>query len=184
MRAPDVLAAMKASLVASGAPESELLIIPPRPRTPSDRYHETWTPSDPLDAVYWDLREFFRRGQRERLRKCPVCHRYFVQVTARGQTYCDGPCRLKANLTRPTRTAEYKRRHYNKLVREDLQKVRQAKDHLREIGATALDLSWVLETAGISSRRWTSLRQWEIEQYGKPQVTDITRRARPLARSG
>jgi hypothetical protein len=161
----------------------ELPLDPPPPVTPPDRYHETWTASHPLAAIYWDLREFFQRSQPERLRKCPVCQRFFVQVTKRVQTYCDTPCRLKANLTRRERNAEYRRRYEEQRIRRDLRKVQTAKDSLGQTSERELQLSWVLQEADISKRRWTTLRQWEIAQYGKPQVTDLTRRVRPLARS-
>jgi hypothetical protein len=112
--------------------------------------------------VSWDLREFLLREQPNRLRNCPVCQYYFVQGTAQVQTYCDTPCRLKANPTRRARNAEYQQRLQEKRIRDDLQKVRRAKDQLWKSGIPALDLSWGLETAGISLCRWTTLRQWEI----------------------
>jgi hypothetical protein len=185
LKRPAQRAAMRDRLAAIwGVPVSELPMDQPPPVAPQARYREVLSSGDPLDAVYWDLREFLLRDQGDRLRKCPVCKRYFVQVTARVRTYCDTPCRLTASPTRRARNAEYQQQYQERRIRDDLQKVRRAKDELWKTGVAALKLSWVLETAGISSRRWTSLRQWEIGQYEKPQVTDLTRRERPLARSG
>jgi Family of unknown function (DUF6076) len=174
MKAAARRAAMRDRLAAKwGVPESELPIVPPPPRTPPPRYHEKWTPTDPLDGFYWDLREFLRRGQPERLQKCPVCQRYFVQVTARSQTYCDTPCRLKGNATQRERNAAYVRRHREKQIRADLSKVREAKVQLRAVGAKELELKWVLEEAGITKRRYNTLRQWEQKRYGKPRATAL-----------
>lgn len=173
---PAMVAAVRSRLVAQGVPESELPLVTLTPRRPPDRYHETWTPQDPLDALYWDLREFLRRGKPERLHRCPTCGRYFVQMTARTQTYCDAPCRIKANPTRRAHNAEYQRRHREGKIRDDLRKVRAAKGRLRTAGVETLKLEWVLEEAGVTKRRWTSLRKWETTQYGEPRATDLTKR--------
>jgi hypothetical protein len=156
-----------------GGAASELPNVQLLPRTPPPRYHEKWTSTDPLDWFYWDLREFLRRGQPERLQKCPVCQRYFVQVTARSQTYCDTPCRLKGNATAREQNATYVRRHREKQIRADLNKLREAQARLRAEGEKELELTWVLEEAGITKRRYNTLRQWEQHRYGKPRATGL-----------
>jgi hypothetical protein len=110
VRAPARRAAMRDHLAAKwGVPESELSIIPPPLRPLPDRYHETYTSQNPLNWVYWNLREFLRRGQLERLRKCQVCQRYFVQKTVRAQTYCQTQCRLKADITKEQNAANQRK---------------------------------------------------------------------------
>ena len=49
------------------------------------------------------------------------------------------------------------------------------KARLRAEGRTDLDLQSVIEEAGISGRRWISLRRWEEKEYGRPRTTDLTR---------
>lgn len=138
------------------------------------RYEEVIRAQDPLDGIYGELREYLRRGGESRLKKCPVCSRYFVQATARAQTYCETSCQLKGNPTRQARNAAYQRQHRArdraKRIRADLTKVREAKSRLGQDPR----LESVLEEAGIGQRRWTTLRQWEINQYGKSRVTDLT----------
>jgi hypothetical protein len=172
------LAAMRDRLAAKwGVLESELPIAPPPPRTPPPRYHEKWTPTDPLAGFYWDLREFLRRGQPERLQKCPVCQHYFVRVTARPQTYCGTPCRLKANHTkeRQEQNARYQREHRRvvrkRAIENDLKRVREAKRRLRDGNLQELDLTLVLDESGITERRWNTLQRWEVTNNVKHRVT-------------
>jgi hypothetical protein len=150
---------------------------------PPLRYQEYLTPSDPLDGFYWEVREFLRAGGSERLQRCLVCQRYFVQVTARAQKYCDTPCRLKDNTTRKARNVLYQRDHRarqrEKEIKADLEAIRQAKARLRENGAGEFELSWILEQAELSKRRWTRARQWEIQRYGKAWQTDLAKSAGP-----
>jgi hypothetical protein len=178
MNTPASWAAMLDRLAAKwSVSKSELLIVRPPPRTPPPRYHETWPPSDPLDGVYWDLREFLRRGQPERWQKCPVCQRYFVQVTARSQTYCDPPCRHKGNATQRERNAAYQREYralcHKRKIKVLVDQVEEAKKRRRDIGVRELELTWVLQEAGIGKRQWDMLRRWEIEYHGKPRVTAL-----------
>jgi hypothetical protein len=156
-----------------GVAVSGLPIVPPPPRTPPSRYHEKWTSTDPLDWFYWDLWKFLRHGQPERLQKCPVCQRYFIQVTAQSQAYCDTPCRLKGDATTREQNARNVQRHREKQIRADLNKVREAKARLRAEGEKEFEFTWVLEEAGITKRRYNALRQWEQQQYGKPRATAL-----------
>jgi hypothetical protein len=149
--------------------QGRTLFEPPPQRTPLPRYFEVMTPQDPLDGLYWELREFLRRGQPERLHQCPACGRYFVQATARAQTYCGTTCRLKANPTRREKNPEYVKRHREGKVREELQRVREAKKTLG-----SYTLADILKATGISKRRWNTLQKWEVEQYRRPRVTDLT----------
>jgi hypothetical protein len=134
---------------------------------------------DPLDGLYWQLREFLRLGGEQRLRKCPVCKHFFIQSTARPATYCDRKCCLNSNPSRRQADAEYHRRYRKKrrekLIQEELEKVQQAKAGLRASGEEYLALGWVLNEAKIDKKRWNSLRRWEEEHYGKPRITDLTR---------
>jgi hypothetical protein len=152
------------------------------PVAPPLRYREYLTPSDPLDGFDWELREFLRAGGSERLQRCLVCQRYFVQVTTRAQKYCDTPCRLKDNPTRKARNVLYQRdyraRQREKEIKADLAAIRQAKAQIRENDAGEFDLSWVLEQAELSKRRWTRAQRWEIQRYGKARETDLTKPAR------
>jgi hypothetical protein len=149
---------------------------------PPSRYHESQLPMDPLDGLYWELREFLRAGGADRLQRCPVCERYFVQVTARAQTYCDTPCRLKDSATRKAHNTRYQQefraRQREVEIKADLNAIGKAKAQLWKEGADELDLSLVLEKAGLSKRRWTRARQWEIQRYGKTRATDLTKPAR------
>jgi hypothetical protein len=82
-------------------------------------------------ASYWSLGKFLRLGGEQRLRKCPVCLRYFIQPTARLQTHCGDACRLKSDPNRREANAEYQRRHRGTLremlIQKDLKKVKEAK---------------------------------------------------------
>jgi hypothetical protein len=156
--------AFRQTLLAKGIPLREQLLQ----RTPLSRYFESMTPQDPLDSFYWDLREFLRRGQPRRLQQCPACGRYFVQVTARAQTYCGTWCRLKANPTRSEKNPEYVKRHREGKIRDDLQRIREAKNKLGRSNLTD-----ILDVTGIGKRRWNSLQKWEMEQYGHPKVTAL-----------
>ena len=148
------------------------LAAPPRRRTPLPRYSEMRTLQDPLDGVYWDLREFLRQHQPKRLQQCPACERYFVQATARAQLYCGTPCRLKANPTRRAKNPEYVKRHREGKIREDLHRIGEAKKTLR-----SCTLTDILQATGISRRRWNTLQKWEVEQYGHPKDTALMEEA-------
>jgi Family of unknown function (DUF6076) len=146
--------------------------------TPPSRYHEFLIPADPLDGLYWELREFLRAGGGERLQQCPVCQRYFVLATARSQQYCATACRLKDNATRKAHNARYQQefraRQREVEIKADLHAIGEAKAQLLKVGKDEPNLSWVLEEAGLSKRRWTRARQWEIQRYGKPRATELT----------
>ena len=138
-------------------------------------YYEGVSARDPLDGLYQELQEFLRLGGEGRLRNCPGCHRYFVQATARPQIYCLRECRLKGDPSRREANAGYQREHRKKQIRQDLKKVKEAKARLRAQGKKILALGWVLDEAKISSRRWISLGQYEVEHYGRTRDTDLTR---------
>ena len=144
------------------------LAAPPQPRTPLPRYSEMRTPQDPLDGVYWDLREFLQQHQPKHLQRCPACRQFFVQATARDQTYCGTTCRLKANPTRRAKNSEYVKRHREGKIRADLQRIREAKKTLGSCTGTD-----ILNATGINKRRWNTLQKWEVEQYGHPKVTAL-----------
>jgi hypothetical protein len=138
-------------------------------------YFERLRVHDPLDGLYWELQGFLRLGGEQRLRKCRVCQRHFVQSTSRPQTYCAPACRLEGDPNRREANQEYQRRHRERGIRKDLNAVKEAKARLRAQGETDLALRSVLEAAHLSSRRWTSLRQWEEKHHGRPRVTDLTK---------
>jgi hypothetical protein len=69
-------------------------IFPSHRSGPSLQPNEYIRLQDPLDGIYWSLGKFLRLGGEQRLRKCPVCQRYFIQPTARPQTHCTDACRL------------------------------------------------------------------------------------------
>jgi hypothetical protein len=169
-RTSALIATMRARCVATGVPESELPTVALALRKPPDRYFESWTPRDPLDPIYWNLREFSRRGQLWRLLRCPVCQHYFIQGTRREQRYCAPSCRRQAYPTPPQKNAEYQRQRRRARVEQDLGKIRQAK---KALGHDERDLETVLAKAGISRRRWISLRRHETQRYGKPRATAL-----------
>jgi hypothetical protein len=138
------------------------------------KYYEYMQIEDPLDGLYWQLREFLRLGGEQRLRKCPVCEHFFIQSTARPQTYCIRKCRLNSNPSRREDNQESQRKHREKLIQEDLKRGQEAKARLRALGEEDLALEWVLEEAKINKWRWTSLRRWEEKKYGRPCITDLT----------
>jgi hypothetical protein len=115
-----------------------------RPANSSLQYYERSSIQDPLDGIYWELREFLRLGGEQRLRKCPVCERFFIQSTARPATYCDRKCRLNSDPSRREDDAEYHRRYRKKrrekLIQENLEKVQGAKARLRAPGEKHLKL--------------------------------------------
>jgi hypothetical protein len=127
-RTSTLIATVRARCVAAGVPESELPTVALAPRKPPDRYFESWTPRDPLDPIYWNLREFFRHGQLWRLHRCPVGQRYFVQGTRREQWYCAPSSGVKR--TPPQKNAEYQRQRREARIEQDLGKIRQAKKAL------------------------------------------------------
>jgi hypothetical protein len=101
-----------------------------------------------------------------------------VQRTARIQTYCSTPCRLKANPTRRTQNAAYQHRHRatlrEKQIKADLKRVGEIKQaFITEISESPM-VEDVLERLHIGRRRWNKLVNWEIEQYGHPRDTDLT----------
>ena len=49
------------------------------------------------------------------------------------------------------------------------------KMELRAMGEKALKESWVLETAEIHPRCWTTLKRWELQRYGEQRITDLSR---------
>jgi hypothetical protein len=144
------------------------------------QYSEYMQIHDPLDGLYWQLREFLRLGGEQRLRKCPVCKHFFIQATARPATYCNRKCRLNSNPSRREADADYHRRYRKKrrekLIQENLEKVQEAKARLQALGEKHLALGWVLSEADVDQKRWNSLRRYEVEHYGECRVTDLTRR--------
>jgi hypothetical protein len=174
-------------------------ILPSYRSDPSLQSYERMRIQDPLDGIYWSLGKFLRLGGEQRLRKYPVCLRYFIQPTARLQTHCGDVCRLKSDPNRREANAEYQRRHRGKLremlIQKDLKKVKEAKARLRALGEEDAELRWVLEEAKawlralgkedlalelvleeakIGKKRWTSLRRWEEKEYGTPRITDLS----------
>jgi Family of unknown function (DUF6076) len=143
------------------------------------QYYEYMQIHDPLDGLYWQLREFLRLGGEQRLRKCPVCKHFFIQATARPATYCNRKCRLNSDPSRREADADYHRRYRKKrrekLIQENLEKVQEAKARLRALGEEHLALGWVLEEAKIGKKRWNSLRRYEVEHYGESRATDLAR---------
>ena len=137
------------------------------------KYFEYLQIEDPLDGLYWQLRQFLRLGGEKRLRKCPVCQRYFIQTSARPQTYCVRTCRLNSNPKRREDNKETQRKRRERLIQEDLKRIQEAKARLRAWGE--LDLELVFEEAKINKWRWASLRRREEKEYGRPRVTDLTR---------
>src|SRR5262249_26989171 len=93
---PVVWEAMRQGLLAKGHGD---IGGPPR-RHPPSRYIQRINARDPLDGLYWELDQFLAPDGQHRLRKCPHCRRYFVQATARRQTYCKTSCQQKANPTK------------------------------------------------------------------------------------
>jgi hypothetical protein len=154
-------------------------ILPSYRSDPSLLPYERMRIQDPLDGIYWSLGKFLRLGGEQRLRKCPVCLRYFIQPAERLQTHCGDACRLKSDPNRRKANAEYQKRirgtRREMLIQKDLKKVKEAKAWLRAEGRTDLDLQSVIDKAGISGRRWISLRRWEEKEYVRPRTTDLTR---------
>jgi hypothetical protein len=154
-------------------------------------YQEYWEPQDALEAPYFQLRLLLEKGTMGDLHKCPVCDRFFLPLTARAQRFCDTPCRLKGNLRRRERNKAYQQRHRDKVKEADLRKVRAAIDAILERddretgrgGVTPIDPDWVVETAGLGSRRrFTTLMTYERERYGRPRVTDLAAAVEKAAR--
>jgi hypothetical protein len=150
-----------------------------RPANSSLQYYERSSIQDPLDGIYWELREFLRLGGEQRLRKCPVCKRFFIQSTARLATYCVRKCRLNSNPKHREDNAKYQRKRRKKLteqlIQEQLKKFQEAKARLRAEGYTELKFEWVCDEAGIGKKRLGYLRRWEEKEYGRPRITDLTR---------
>jgi len=149
---------------------------PRLPPTPSP-YLRRINAQDPLDELYWELDQFLDQDGQRRLRKCPQCGRYFVQRTARVQTYCSTPCRRKANPTERTQNATYQRRHRairrEKQIKADLKRVGEIKQAFMTEMSESPMAEDVLERLHIGRRRWNRLVNWEIAQYGHPRDTDL-----------
>jgi len=143
-------------------------------RPPLSRYNWHINAQDPLDALYWELHQFLDKEGQSRLRQCRQCERYFVQATARRQSYCMTSCQQKANTPKAQNNAEYQRQHRKRKIEKDLQKITAAKKKLRSQTATALMEEWVLEETKLTKRRFNALGNWEIKQYGHRRVTDLT----------
>jgi hypothetical protein len=131
---------------------------------------------DPLDTLYLQLRQFLLVGGDRRLRRCPVCQRYFVQRTDRAQTYCGTACGQQAYRANRPYNAE-KMRAYRARTREqrnsqDFRRVREVKKRLRDRGEP-LVLDDILHATGLSHQRWAALHRWEIKKAGKARVTAL-----------
>ncbi len=149
----------------------------PRLPPPPSPYLRRINAQDPLDELYWELDQFLDQDGQRRLRKCPQCGRYFVQRTARVQTYCSTPCRRKANPTERTQNATYQRRHRairrEKQIKADLKRVGEIKQAFMTEMSESPMAEDVLERLHIGRRRWNRLVNWEIAQYGHPRDTDL-----------
>jgi hypothetical protein len=111
---------------------------------PTDSAVEEEDPSDPppsvasygmeleiqeaLDVLYSPVAICFSNNTFNYLHKCPVCDRYFLARTARRQIYCTDRCRLKNNPIRREQNARYQSRHREKIIKQDLEKVKAAKE--------------------------------------------------------
>ena len=153
-------------------------ILPVLYSNPSLKTYERMRIQDPLDGIYWSLGKFLRLGGEQRLRKCPICLRYFVQPTARLQTHCGDSCRPKSDFNRREANTEYQRCHREKLrkmrIEKDLRKIKEVKARLRAQGIKEPGLGRVLAEVKISSRWWESLCKWEREHHGRMHITDLT----------
>jgi hypothetical protein len=154
-------------------------ILPSYRFGPSLQSYEHMRIQDPLDGIYWPLGKFLRLGGEQRLRKCPVCERYFIQPTARPQAHCGDACRLKGDPNRREANADYQSSHREKVremrIQKGLRKVKETKAQLRAQGIKEPGLERVLAEAKISNRWWNSLCGWEIKHHGRPRITDLTR---------
>ena len=146
---------------------------------PGFQYYELIRIHDPLDGLYWQLREFLRLGGEQRLRKCPVCERFFVQSTARPATYCGRKCRLSSDPDRRKANAAYQRRsrkkQREKRIDAELERIQEVKARLRAEGEEKLGLEWVLYEAEIDEKRWNYLCRSEEKEHGRRRITDLTR---------
>jgi hypothetical protein len=153
-------------------------IGPPRRRHSPSRYVRRINAQDPLDELYWELDQFLAKGGQSCLRRCPQCGRYFVQATARPQTYCMTSCQQKANPTKRRQNAAYQRTYragqQQSQIKEDLKCVREFKQVFITAMGEPPTLEDVLEKLHIARRRWNRLVNQEIEQYDHPRDTDLT----------
>jgi hypothetical protein len=149
----------------------------PRRSPPPSPYLRRINAQDPLDELYWELDQFLDKDGQSRLRKCPQCGRYFVQATARRQTYCMTSCQQKANPMKRQQNAAYQRayraRQQQGQIKEDLKRVREFKQaFITNMGEPPM-LEDVLEKLHITRRSWNTLVNWEIEKYGHPRDTNL-----------
>jgi hypothetical protein len=106
---------------------------------------------------------------------CAACNRFFLQRTATAST-CSRTCRRHAHAMPRQRPATPQRRNRQAGLREDLQRVREAKAKWRQAHHhTSLELSELLTVLGMTRKRWTMLQKAEREQRGHLWYTDLTR---------
>jgi hypothetical protein len=157
--------------LADGAP-------PPEDEGPPEEapsYGEILEPQDPLDPLYYQLRQFYHRGTIALIQKCPRCHAFFLPLDDRRQTYCQARCRQHGQPNARARNVLYQRKFRAKSIPDDLDRVANAKQRLRALGERELQEEWVLRMLPMDRRRWKTLVDWEVTYLGAPKVTDLTR---------
>ena len=149
----------------------------PRGRPSPSRYIRGINAQDPLDELYWELDQFLAKDGLGRLRKCPQCGQYFVQATARPQTYCMRSCQQKANPTKARKNAEYQRTYRatqrERQIKADLKRVGEFIQTFKTTRGVSPMLEDVLKELDMGRRYWNTLANWEIKQYGHPRDTNL-----------
>jgi len=158
-------------------------------------YEEFLEPQDPLDPLCEQLRLLCQRGTIEYLGRCEHCYRYYLTRKVRGQRYCDESCKRRANRVPPKKNQQSVTEHRNRKRRDYLRRIKDAKARLRardpRPGGAAVEVLDVVEVLaevnkhlktkislrrwGISRRRWSALRAYEIKTHGEPRITDLTK---------
>ena len=166
---------IRQALIAKG--RQDIGGTPPQ-RQPPSRYVQSINAQDPLDVLYWELDQFLAQEGHRRLRQCPQCERYFVQATVHLKIYCETPCQQKANRTKRERNAAYQRTlratRRERQIKVDLKRVREFVQTCKTTRGVSPMLEDVLEGLHMGRRRWNTLVNREIEDYGHPQTTDLT----------
>jgi Family of unknown function (DUF6076) len=171
---PDRWERLREALLAQGLGDPGS--TPPQ-RGPLSRYVQSLNAQDPLDALYVELDQFLAKEGQSRLRQCPQCGQYFVQATARPQAYCTTPCQQKANPTKAQKNAEYQRKYRatqrKKQIKKDLERVSEFRQEFITARGVSPMVEDVLARLHIGRRRWNTLVNWEIDQYGSQRATDL-----------
>jgi hypothetical protein len=136
-------------------------------------YYEYWEPQDPLDPLYWQFREWLRQYRYEFLRKCPQCHRYFMQPTARQQIYCQDACRRQHYRADKSANAEDMRHYREGKTRKLLRKVKALKEELKKDFKGESLRTKILETLGITIQKWWALKRFERDHKATDKATDL-----------